>query len=174
MNDYKKAVVDFSNNKKDFQFTNKGEQHAAIVVANLIRTTDDELRIYSGKLNRDVANDSYLVKMLNLFLESGKTLYLILDEMPDSDGMSQSLKQIIASKNNHLRNVKIKIDTNNIFKEKLATIFMDNQPHHFMLGDNLSYRLEVDAEQYKAVCNFNDTEIVASLKKQFDDFFLER
>ena len=174
MDDYKKAVIDFSNNKKDFQFTNKGEQHAAIVVANLIRTTDNELRIYSGKLNRDVANDKYLVKMLNSFLESGKILYLILDEMPSDEEISESLRQIIESSENPLRNVAIKIDTDSLFKEKLAKIFTDEKPHHFMIGDNLSYRLEIDAEEYKAICNFNNIKIVTTLKKQFDEFFMDK
>jgi len=173
MDEYKKAVVEFADSKKDFQFTNKGEKHASIVVANLIKTTDKVLRIYSGEMSRNVANDSYLIKMLNIFLESGKELYLILDTMPNEEEISESLKQIISSENNPLRKVKIKIDENNKFKEHVSKVFTDELSHHFMLSDDLSYRIEIDAEEYKAICNFNDKETVKVLQNIFDTFFFE-
>lgn len=172
MNDYTKAVVEFSDSKKDFQFTNKGMLHAAVVVANLIRTTKDELRIYSGEMNSDVANDRYLIKMLNEFLQSGKRLYLILDKMPNKNEMSESLKQILNSKNNPSRNVKIKVDDGS-FKKIVANLFTDNLPHHFMVADNSAYRIELDANEYKAICNFNDEDTVRPLKKIFDNFFIQ-
>jgi len=173
MEEYEKAVKDFADSKKNFQFTNEGIAHAAIVVTNLIRTTESILRIYSGCLHKDVANNKYLVSSLKVFLEKGRNINLILDYLPEEDEQSEALKQIINLEKNVLNNVKIKIDNNQKFSNSVATIFTDNLPHHFIVSDNLAYRFEVDAQNYKAICNFNNKEVAEVLIKTFDEYFNE-
>ena len=169
--EYQKAVTDFADKKANFEFTNKGKHHAEIVVANLIKTAEKELLIYSGSLNKDVANNSYLVKTLNQFLESGKKLRLIVDSLPPEQERSEALKQILVSENNPLRDVRIKEDIDQSFANKLSDMFSDKQAHHFMVADGRAYRLEIDAEEYKAICNFNDEKIASTLKNLIDQYF---
>ena len=172
MKDYEKAVRAFADGKENFQFTNKGKKHASIVIANLLRTSKSECRIYSGKLNSDVTNDSFLVKALNEFLESDKQLYLMLDEMPDNK--SEALKQILNATKNKKRNVSVKIDSEGVFSKQIAPVFEDNVSHHFIVSDSLSYRFEIDAHEFKAICNFNDPNTSNILKTAFDTYFFSK
>ncbi|MFA6195359.1 MAG: hypothetical protein WC656_01790 [Sulfurimonas sp.] len=169
--EYRDAVKYFSDNQENFEFTNKGVQHAASVVANLIRTSKDELLIYSGNMSKDVANDPYLVKMLNTFLKSGKTLRIVLDEMPKEEEQSESLKQIITSSKNMKNSVILKIDKDKSFSKAMREVSKDKEVHHFMVADGIAYRFEIDALQYKAICNFNDKKIAGELKVAFDRQF---
>lgn len=169
--EYQEAVRYFSDNQENFEFTNKGVHHAASVVSNLIRTTKNELLIYSGNMNKDVANDTHLVKMLNTFLESGKTLRVVLDTMPTDEEKSHSLKQIIASVKNPKRNVILKVDTEKVFYNGIKDLFKDGEAHHFMVADRMAYRFEIDAIQYKAICNFNDEKIAGNLTSAFNSLF---
>ena len=166
--EYKEAVEYFSNSEKNFEFTNKGSEHAATVVSNIIRTTKEELLIYSGNMNRTVANDSDMVTKLSAFLGSGKKLRIVLDEIPDEEHRSESLKLILESQNDSTKDVIVKVDKNNIFADGLKQLFEDGEAHHFMVADGQAYRFEIDATQYKAICNFNDTTIAGKLKKAFN------
>lgn len=169
--DYQEAVKYFSDNQENFEFTNKGIHHATSVVSNLIRTTKNELLIYSGSLNKDVASDSHLVKMLNIFLESGKALRVVLDHMPSDEEKSEALKQIIASMKNSKRDVILKVDSDQVFSNGIKDLFKDGEAHHFMVADKMAYRFEIDAIQYKAICNFNDEKIAADLTSAFYTLF---
>lgn len=169
--EYQEAVKYFSDNQENFEFTNKGIHHATSVVSNLIRTTKNELLIYSGNINKDVANDPHLVKVLNAFLESGKSLRVVLDNMPSDEEKSESLKQIIASIKNSKRDVILKVDTEKVFFNGIKDLFKDGEAHHFMVADGMAYRFEIDALQYKAICNFNDVKIAGDLAKAFNSLF---
>lgn len=169
--EYREAVKHFADSQENFEFTNKGVQHASAVVSNMIRTCKNELIIYSGTMNKDVANDSHLVKMLNKFLESGKKLRIVLDVMPDEADKSESLKQILESINNRKRDVVLKVDTDKVFSKGIKEVFKDKETHHFMVADGISYRFEIDAVQYKAICNFNDKKISGELKDTFNLLF---
>lgn len=171
LEEYQQSVENFSSSKENFEFTNKGKPHAAIVVSNLIRTAQKELLIYSGCLHREVANDENLVEMLQAFLKSGKTLKLILSQMPAEDMRSEALKNIITAEKDPAKDVHIKIDEDGKFSESARSIFHDNVAHHFMVADGAAYRLEIDASEYKALCNFNDSTIAGPLKDVFDLFF---
>lgn len=169
--EYKEAVEYFSNSEKNFEFTNKGIPHAATVVSNIIRTAKEELLIYSGNMNRDVANDQNMVEMMRVFLDSGKKLRIVVDEIPNEEDRSESLKLILESEYDLTKDVLIRIDENNIFADGLKQLFEDGEAHHFMVADGQAYRFEIDAKQYKAICNFNDTTIAGELKKTFNSLF---
>lgn len=169
--EYKEAVEYFSNSEKNFEFTNKGKDHAATVVSNIIRTTKEELLIYSGNMNRAVANNTSMVKILAEFLDSGKKIQIVLDEIPDEEDRSDSLNLILAARDDSTKDVTVKIDTNHVFSDGLKELFEDSESHHFMVADGQAYRFEIDAEQYKAICNFNDTTIAGELKKSFCSLF---
>lgn len=169
--EYKEAVEYFSNSEKDFEFTNKGSEHAATVVSNIIRTTKEELLIYSGSMDRAVADDQSIVERLSSFLESGKKLRIVLDEIPEEENRSKSLIMILESANNSTRDVEAKEDKRNIFAEALKQIFEDGIAHHFMVADGQAYRFEINAKEFKAICNFNDTTIAGKLKKSFNSLF---
>lgn len=169
--EYREAVEYFSNTEKDFEFTNKGSEHAATVVSNIIRTTKEELLIYSGNMNRAVANDHEMVTMMQNFLESGKKLRIVLDEIPNEENRSDSLNLILEYANNRPGEVIIREDTENIFSNGLKELFKDGIAHHFMVADGQAFRFEIDAEQYKAICNFNGTEIAGKLKNAFVTLF---
>lgn len=171
MDDYKKAIKFYAENNENFEFGNKNSEHASIVVSQLFQFAKEEILIYSGKLNSDVTNDSNLIKQVNKYLESGKKLRLILDELPSVNNRSEVLKQIIESVDNSSRNVKYKVDSENKFSQSLVPLFHDKQPHHFIVADRIAYRIETDKNKYEAFGNFNDSRIAVLFSNKFVNFF---
>ena len=171
MDSYKKAIEFYANNAENKEFGNKGADHAAIVVTNLIRIAKKELRIYSGNLCTEVANNNFLVRQLKLFLEDGKKLRLILDELPSEENRSAALKIILNSVDNPLHDVKYKVDKEDIVKTDQEANFKDNKCHHFMVADDNAYRFETDIVLYQAFGNFNDQKVANKLINIFDTFF---
>ncbi len=171
MDDYKKAIKFYAENNENFEFGNKNAEHASIVISQLFKFAKEEILIYSGTLNSDVTDNSNLIKQVNKYLESGKKLYLILDELPSESNMSEVLKQIIESVNNPSRNVKYKVDSENKFSQSLITLFHDKKPHHFIVVDKVAYRIETDKNKYEAFGNFNDSKIATLLSNKFINFF---
>jgi hypothetical protein len=170
LDDYKKAIKFYADHNENFEFGNKNAEHASIVISQLFQFAKEEILIYSGTLNSQVTNNSHLIKQVNKYLESGGKLRLILDQLPEKDARSEVLKQIIQSVNNTSRDVKYKVDTNNNFSQSLSALFSDKKAHHFMVADNVAYRIETDKDKYEAFGNFNDTKVAMLFSQKFIEF----
>lgn len=171
MDDYKKAIKFYAQNNENFEFGNKNAEHASIVVSQLFQFAKEEILIYSGTLNSDVTSDSNLIKSVNKYLESGKKLRVILDELPNEGNHSPVFTQVINSIKNPLRDVKYIVDEENKFAESLKDKFADKEAHHFIVVDKSAYRIETDKHKYEAFGNFNDKNIAGIFHKKFIDFF---
>lgn len=170
MKDYNKAVSYLAANLVNSEFPNKGPQHAAIVLTNLLRSAKQEFRIFSGTFNGDVTRDRHFMKELDNFLLSGKKFYLFLEEIPGDDEMSPALRKIIDYSKNPALNILYKKATPD-FMDELKTRFISGNAYHFAIADDRGFRVETDKEEYKAICNFNDEDISSKLKNAFDKYF---
>jgi hypothetical protein len=165
---YKEAVQYFSKNKVNSDFTNKGKVHAAIVLQNMLETTEKELRMFSGSFSSKVTSDTSFLKSLTRYIESGKKFELLLEDIPDFP--SPALEKIIDASKNPVLNVEYKIATQDFINE-LENVFTDGKKHHFAVSDSRAYRLEFDPDEFTALVNFNEPETASILDVVFTRFF---
>lgn len=169
---YDHAVEYFAQNSIDSQFDNEGPEHAATVLTQMLKHSN-EMRIFSGTFNSEVTNKTYFMKELDKFINEKKELYLILEQLPEKEKQSSALKKVIEYSKTGAYNVQYKI-ANPKFIEKLENSFTSNRALHFAIGDDQSFRVETDFENYKARCNFNDKVISGKLKNIFDTYFFDK
>lgn len=162
--DYKKSVNDFAEKKVDFLFSNKGNDHAAIVVSAMFKNAENYIYMYSGSLNGDVTAEPEFLHALKKFIDDGKTLKVLLETTPVVESCSEALKIVMEASGSS--NVIIKVIEEEVKKE-----FRKRQIKHFMIADGMSFRYEIDEEKYKAICNFNDIEMVQKLSNIFQKAF---
>lgn len=163
---YRDAVEILASTNDTRRFDNKGHQHAAAVLEMMFKY-NNEIRMYSGTLNSDVTDDQNFMQALSLFLKAGKNLYVFLDNLPNEEERSNALKKVLSYSEKGNAIVKIATDS---FVNELRGVFGGNV-YHFSLGDNKAYRVEIDAENYKATCSYNKPEKVEILKQIFDKNF---
>jgi len=171
MNNYKKAVEELAKNSENLEFDNKGNEHASVVLENMLKYAKKSFKIYTGNFNGDVANNDAFLKYFNKFIENKNEVKVIIESLPDDEvNYSKALKRIIDLNNNPAYNVKYKLATE-AFKKELENIFQNKKPCHFSISDSKAYRVEIEPNTYKAIVNFNDPQITQKLELIFDNFF---
>jgi len=163
---YKNDIEFLATTEENFEYNNKGEAHAAVVLSTMLNHTKENFLMFSGELDKAVANQEIFIFALKNYLEENKPFKLLLEEMPKKPSKALDLvKKYAKSKSN----VEYKIITKTS-KELLKDIF-DGDMIHFSIADGKSYRLETDRKMYKAVCNFNDANIGVPLQELFNDIY---
>lgn len=170
MDDYKKAVEHLASTKMDNEFTNKGPVHAAIVLTNMLKNTENHIKFFSGEFNRAVSNDINFYCALEEYTKSGKELSLMLENIPCDAEKSDSLKLVLSLAKQVDSNVKVGIINHDDIK-KLSSHFQSKKAFHFAVSDNIAFRVETEREDYKAVCNFNEPITAKKLSSIFDQYF---
>jgi len=166
--EYTEAVNYFAEQKDDMLFTNKGKDHAAIVLCAMLKNAEGKVDIFSGSLNRDVADDTRFLDALKEFIDSGKTLRVLLEsDIPTEPSKALNMVMDAAKKSKLVQYKTLKEED----KEKMSKLFKDGQLHHFAVADRRALRLETDAIDFKALVSFNDPEYAGSLQIMFNEFF---
>lgn len=170
MEAYIKAVDHYAKNRVDAEFTNKGPDHAAIVASRIFEYAEKSVKIFTGEFKSTVADNPKYIQALKRFVNSNKPLYVVLEKEPLDENISNALKFVIESSKDPTLNVHYKIATNDFF-ENVRNSFKSHNLYHFMLGDDRTYRIEIEPNDFKAICNFNDEKIARRLSHTFDSFF---
>lgn len=170
MEDYKKAVQYMASEQVNNEFGNKGNEHAAIVLSNMLKYSKENFKMFSGSFNKDVTDDIEFIGELQSFLESGKTFQLYLEKYPQDHQITGALKLVFDAQAKNPEAVQIK-EATQAFKDTLGAIFREGKPYHFAIADKKAFRIEIDAEGYKATCNFNDPRTAEKLTNIFNDHF---
>jgi hypothetical protein len=161
--DYKKAVTSYARDRKSFTFNNKGASHASVVIGNLLRTAKKEIKIYSGSLNSEIYDLPEVFNELEKILESSIEVVVIVDSLR---GVEESnALQLVREEANRFENVTFIVDQNEI----LATKEGEEELSHFIVADKEAFRLEENAQEYKAVCDFNNKEVSGILLNVFSN-----
>jgi len=164
MKDYEKSIKFLAANSEDFEFTNKGAEHASIVLVNMLNQTEDEFLMFSGTFNSDVADQDAFLFALERYLESGKKFKLLLEEEIKKESKAFKLFKKYAKKDGIVEFKQASQD----FINEVKDIFEGNILH-FAVSDSKRYRLETDKENFKAIGNFNDPQLAQSFKDLFED-----
>lgn len=158
---YKISIERLAKTESDFVFNNSGADHAAIVLATIFKNSNS-VRIYANDMNGDISNQPCYMNAVKDFALNSGTLKIIIDT---KDKISSTLKNLI--KNNEVE-VKISDDK---FKDALKAASKDGKNHYFAVGDDKMIRVEIDNENHKALCSFNNPKTAYVLTSIFDEYF---
>jgi len=166
MQDYEKSIKFLATNSENFEFTNKGAQHASIVLVNMLNQTEEEFLMFSGTFNSEVTDQDAFLFALERYLESSKKFKLLLEEKIKKESKAFKLFKKYAKKDGIIEFKQASQD----FLNEVKDIFEDNILH-FSVSDGKRYRLETDKENFKAIGNFNDPTLAQSFKSLFEDHY---
>lgn len=166
---YRDAVKYYASTKDKQVFDNKGSEHAANVIENIIKYSNECVYIYSGFLDKEVADEKNLIKEVTLAIKNNKKIYLFLERLPEDNEESIFYKKLNEASHNN-NNVTIKIATED-FENELSQTFKSATPLHFAVNDNNAFRVEIDKELFKAKCSFNYPKYTSILIKIFTNHF---
>lgn len=161
---YEQIVENYSNENSNIVFDNKGSDHAAIVVAKMIERAKKSIRIYTGSFDKSVVDNDKVLKALRDKLQQSINIEMLVEDMPIDKNKSNALKLILdtAEINN---NIQVKILGDDYFAK--------TNIGHFMVVDDIAYRYEIDMDNFKAICSFNDdSQIANKLIALFDKAFI--
>ncbi|MBX2978553.1 MAG: hypothetical protein KF905_04590 [Flavobacteriales bacterium] len=164
--EYKAALSLLAEKNSDFIFHNKNEDHAALVIEQIVRTAKDEIRIFEELLCGDLMdkNDD-LLRALKDKLSSGKRVRIVIKNghiNSSSSGVNELKK--IAEKYTSLLEVK---RASNDFIDSIKKI--NGGLVYVAVGDESSFRLEDASKPREAICSFNYPSVATVIKKYFDE-----
>jgi hypothetical protein len=152
LRNYKTSLLYLRENNLDYTIGNKNAEHAAISSNVIFTGAKEEVKIYSGNLNSDVADNEEFVSGLISLISRDVKISLIMDSF-DKNNISKGLRVLLTfveSKNN----ITIKYLEDD-FLIKLKEKSLNN---HFIIADNKMIRKETCPTSYKAKVNFKTTE----------------
>ena len=178
-NEYRKFVKFLADNKINYRFPNASSKHAAVVLSNILNTSDN-VYIYDDNLKGDIAyqHPDFMNSLSNFCSNKNKRITFVIK--PFSDFSEQKLlMHIKRMKEVSKPKAQIKIYTySNEFVQNVQDItnnlFEYKGNINFTIGDN-SYRIEKfpDIERYEAECNLYAPDVVKQLQVAFNEDILE-
>jgi hypothetical protein len=153
---YRIAIENLAKLKADTLFKNSGSSHAAIVLGNIFKSSNDSVKMIAKDFNGEVSGNPYYIEALTGFLKSNKSITIIFEGSPNPDSKALSLlNQYRLSKPAHI--------SLRVINKPLQV-----SPPNFTIGDNSMFRYETNKEVYTALCSFNDKDFVAKLDGIFN------
>jgi hypothetical protein len=163
--EYRNNVESLAEMKSDLVFRNKSATHAAIVLENIFSSSNEVVRILSNRISKDVSNQfpTYCDAVEKFLMEGGVIKVIHYDDL---DLESDIVKLLMEYKTKLPSQVLIKSA-----EQKVLLDFADGDEIHYSVGDDNSYRVEVDTKTREAFVCFNDKEVARELINVFDDLF---
>lgn len=167
--EYRSFVHDLIVRGDGHTFLNSDEDHALVVLTELIKMAQEVVRIFAGSLTGRVGNDPAYVIAISEFVERGGKLHILLnDYQPDSAEAKNSRLYRRLSYYQYLGKPVVVKRTNH---QPYRTEDPDQTPVHFTIADHKAYRLETDTKERSAQCSVNDPKAASVLAEFFDDIF---
>lgn len=161
--EYEEYIKNLSDNNSSDIFYNSSPRHAQIVLTKIIEKTQKHLCIYCGNMTtfEIFDNPDYLNALKNYLNKENVQVEILLSDYQDAFFKKDIYKLLYE----HKDKVVLKKTWN---KDEIK---FDNNPIHFTLSDDKTYRLETDIEKKIAIGNFNDAKTVEVLKGTFYEYF---
>lgn len=173
---YSDMVGTFAELKVDLNFGNKGNTHAAVVMANICKYSNDIIRVFANNFNGAVSNGSeYCEELKKFILKPNTKLHVIYENEPNEKSEGYQIIKEYSEKAEYKNRVIIKKTSGIILNqikqvlEKFDIKLRDGK--HFAIGDKGMFRLETDSDDFKAMASFNDEKVAGALIELFDNDF---
>jgi hypothetical protein len=163
--EYRELVEKLVKNNSETRISNGQSAHAAILIENMFRHANSDIRIYSGDLNNEVYNGKTVIQAAIKFLKkSGTSLKILLQNKRDAQWFnSHELIKAIAEQ---------KAELMGSFDIRIAEgVYATNEAHHFAVMDDKGFRYEIDHANCKAIASFNEPGSAKKMVEVFDFVF---
>ena len=165
--------------KVNVKFSNGRPYHAVFLIEKFFRHARRHMRIFSGSLTRQTEygmglyQDTHVIEAAKRFLEHPeRKLTIVLEKDIDVDkGMSAQQHPLIEGVCSHLEQVPTKGGELRVFQAHPSVLkFLDQRQflHHLIVMDHQAWRIETDAEKFKAQVNTGDSKGAGKLAEMFD------
>lgn len=160
--EYRAMIERLSSERTNQRIPNGKPMHASILLEAMFRTGRDEVRIFTGELAPETYARPELINAARRFLQKpGRRLRVLL----------QKKKPLSWVNDVPLLRV-LKDGCGDSFEVRCATgAYASDAAHHFAVMDSRAYRFEHDHSGTKAIANFNEPAVAASLVAAFDAAF---
>lgn len=157
---YQQQVDDLAAEGKSFRISNRNVEHAAVLLDAILRTAEQEVRLFCGNLSESFYGQDRLKKaLINYLHKPGSRLQILVQEkLPKNHVVLQALQPYIDN------------------KVEVRYIELTHKVSHFAVLDRKGYRFEFTHHEanpalVEAVANFNEPDIASKLADQFDVLF---
>lgn len=177
---YFEEVESLLQQKVNIKFSNGRPYHAVFLIEKFFHHARSHMRIFSGSLTRqteygmDLYQDPHVIKAAKEFLgRPQRRLTIVLEKDIDVDeGMSAQQHPLIEGVCSHLEKNLLKGGELRVFQAHSSVLkFLEQRKflHHLIVMDHQAWRIETDAEKFKAQVNTGDSKGASKLARMFDE-----
>lgn len=167
MDQYRGAIKALASRRENKVFLNSSEEHALIVLSEIINDTQNDLRIFAGNLCNSITEAPEYISAISRFIERDGVLKILLNNYNEECLKNSSFYKRLAYFEKQGKPVTIK--KTNIHPQRESD--PSKKEVHFTVGDERAYRLETDIENRTAEGNFNSPDVAKVLATWFDRVF---
>ena len=167
MNNYSLFVRFLAENKINRDFLNSDEDKMLTVFTEMFRQSKKEVRIFAGNLCNESTNSEQYIDAISDFIEANGKVRILLNSFERDCALDSNLFRRLAFYKNAGYDVIVK-DTNMM---PYITERGQQKYVHFSVGDCSIYRVEIDTELRRAICNMHNETTSKALADTFDKVF---
>lgn len=167
MNDFKNMVSRLATMGENRVFLNSSEEHAIVVLSEMFKVAQENIRIFAGCLYEHVGNSPEYIQALSDFIERNGTVKILLNKFTADEAKKSNLFKRLAYYQAIGHSVEVRITEAKPYLAKDE----DKKEVHFTIVDEKAYRIETDIEQRAAACNFDGKALAKSFATFFDELF---
>jgi len=163
LDEYRKYVRRLAEARSSEIICNADKDHATILLTELVRNSENNLRILCKNMDPEVTGDTYYINAMTEFLdkENSEVKILMTDHYKDESIFNTSKIYDLFKK------YKDKITLKYIKEDELNLVSIDGELLNFTLSDDAAFRFETDVDNNMALGCFNDRETVNVLNEKF-------
>lgn len=162
LEEYRKSVCILSRAGFHLEFNNKDPHHASIVMSAIFNTAKDFISIFCGNFSGQVSNNPMYLSTLTAAIAKGVKIDVVMEEKAPESSKCMDLLTNTSTTNN---NVTVSV-LHASYRKRLRSKGIEYL-RHFTVADNRMFRYETDPQNFKAICNFDDTQTVEILSGNF-------
>ena len=169
MNDFRNMVSRLAKIGENRLFLNSSEEHAIVVLSEIFKVAQSNIRIFAGCLYEHVGNSPEYIQALSDFIERDGSVKILLNKFTPEEGVKSNLFKRLAYYQEIGKSVEIRLTDAKPYLAKDE----EKKEVHFTIADEKAYRIETDIEQRAAACNFDGGMLAKNFATFFDKIFQE-
>ena len=165
MTEYAAYIEKLALKNSDEIFYNSSEDHALIVLKNIVKKSKKYIKTICGNLCSEMSNDEEYLTLLDGYLSGDKsrTLQVLFDNNYNDGFKQKPIYELLSKYPNQVTVRKL----NNGY------VTYDDKPVHLTVSDDQFFRLETDIGEKMAWGRFKDSENSKVFRDAFDRFFTD-
>lgn len=162
--EYKENIKSLARNRIDEIIYNSSEDHAAVILSELIENAENYVHIVCENMNRKVTDRYQYLDAVDQFLSNDKhhEIKILLTDY-DKSFEESKIADVLRK---HKEQVFVKY-----FEPKAKILSEDGFPVNWAVADDRAFRFEENTNEFMAFANFCDRSLAKELNESFNTFF---